>query len=233
MKSRHGSLFWRTASSLVAAPMFLLLLFLGGWPLRVLAAGLALLGLREYFALRLEKRDPALEFTAYVLLLFFFLPGKSLEWLGFLAVLSLLALATAGLLRGGALLTPTVAVAFFGLWYTGGGLFYLPELRSAGGGMGHLLVAVLATWAVDVAAFFVGTILGRHKLAPTLSPGKTVEGALGGAGRGVGRGRGRRALLRDASRGQPWNGVGGGRGGPTRRSGRIVFEACGGGQGLG
>lgn len=83
------------------------------------------------------------------------------------------------------MLAPTVAVAFFGLWYIGGGFFYLPELRSAGNGMGHLLVAVLTTWAVDVAAFFVGTILGRHKLAPTLSPGKTVEGALGGLAAGL------------------------------------------------
>ena len=43
------------------------------------------------------------------------------------------------------------------------------------------LLAVLAlVWVADSAAYFVGRALGRHKLAPSISPGKTWEGALGG-----------------------------------------------------
>lgn len=38
----------------------------------------------------------------------------------------------------------------------------------------------IAAWGCDTSAYFVGTILGRHKLAPDLSPKKTVEGAVGG-----------------------------------------------------
>ena len=43
-----------------------------------------------------------------------------------------------------------------------------------------MLYAAMCVWATDTFAYFVGRSLGRTPLAPTLSPGKTVEGALGG-----------------------------------------------------
>lgn len=44
----------------------------------------------------------------------------------------------------------------------------------------YLLSLLILVWVADIAAFFVGRRLGRHKLAPNISPGKTWEGALGG-----------------------------------------------------
>ncbi len=43
-----------------------------------------------------------------------------------------------------------------------------------------LLIVVLVTKASDIGAYFTGTAIGRHKLIPTVSPGKSVEGAIGG-----------------------------------------------------
>jgi phosphatidate cytidylyltransferase len=43
-----------------------------------------------------------------------------------------------------------------------------------------LLVALLPTWSADVAAYFIGSLLGRRRLAPTISPGKTWEGTIAG-----------------------------------------------------
>ena len=48
------------------------------------------------------------------------------------------------------------------------------------GHRGYLLLPFLFSFASDTAAFFAGRALGRHKLAPYVSPNKTVEGAVGG-----------------------------------------------------
>ncbi|WP_051670398.1 phosphatidate cytidylyltransferase [Bryobacter aggregatus] len=43
-----------------------------------------------------------------------------------------------------------------------------------------LFFAVALNWAGDISAYYTGRTFGKHKLAPTISPGKTIEGALGG-----------------------------------------------------
>lgn len=43
-----------------------------------------------------------------------------------------------------------------------------------------LLIVLLVTKASDIGAYFVGSAIGRHRLAPRISPGKSIEGALGG-----------------------------------------------------
>ena len=47
-------------------------------------------------------------------------------------------------------------------------------------GLYVLILAFVAAWMSDVSAYFVGTLIGKHKLIPEVSPKKTVEGSLGG-----------------------------------------------------
>ena len=47
-------------------------------------------------------------------------------------------------------------------------------------GIVTLSLPIIATFATDIGAFFVGRYFGRHKLAPTVSPNKTIEGSIGG-----------------------------------------------------
>jgi phosphatidate cytidylyltransferase len=78
------------------------------------------------------------------------------------------------------------AVTLFGVVYTGGALSFLYVLRNfeyvIGQAAGTLVVLfpVALTWATDIGAFFVGRAVGGAKLMPSVSPGKTVSGAIGG-----------------------------------------------------
>ncbi len=78
------------------------------------------------------------------------------------------------------------AVSMFAVLYCGGALSFAYDLRYHNYAIGRagqslvLLFPVLLTWASDVGAYFVGRMFGRTKLMPSVSPAKTVEGAVGG-----------------------------------------------------
>jgi len=66
-----------------------------------------------------------------------------------------------------------------GILYVGWMLSYLVVLRMEAG-RDWLYLALFATFGSDTAAYFIGRGIGRHKLAPNISPGKTWEGAVAG-----------------------------------------------------
>jgi phosphatidate cytidylyltransferase len=67
--------------------------------------------------------------------------------------------------------------------------------RDAAEGRSWILLGILGTFAVDTGAYAVGRAIGRHKMAPKISPGKTWEGAVGGYAAGIGAVLGLNALL--------------------------------------
>ena len=82
----------------------------------------------------------------------------------------------------------TRVVRGWGLAWNVAGFFYalLPALAllwlrdRADHGVALVLWVFVVTWATDMGAYFVGRAIGRRKLAPVISPGKTVEGLYGG-----------------------------------------------------
>lgn len=67
-----------------------------------------------------------------------------------------------------------------GILFVGWLLSYLVALRGLDDGRNWVFLALFTTFASDIAAFFTGRALGRHHLAPNISPGKTWEGTIGG-----------------------------------------------------
>jgi phosphatidate cytidylyltransferase len=106
-------------------------------------------------------------------------------WLGFDAMPAALALFL--ILSGFFCMLGTPALAIeksarmsFGYVYIGGSISCLVAIMSLPQGR-HWLLFILALVAlVDIAGYFTGTLLGRHKLAPRISPNKSWEGVAGG-----------------------------------------------------
>jgi phosphatidate cytidylyltransferase len=79
------------------------------------------------------------------------------------------------------------AITLFGVAYTAGLLSFAYALRTfdyvIGQAAGTVVVVfpLLITWGTDIGAFFVGRLVGGPKLMPSISPGKTISGAIGGA----------------------------------------------------
>jgi phosphatidate cytidylyltransferase len=71
-------------------------------------------------------------------------------------------------------------MTLFGVLYLGLTLGTLSMTRLLPLGEWLIFFLLLVTWASDTGAYLVGTLYGRHRLAPTISPKKTVEGLVGG-----------------------------------------------------
>ena len=71
------------------------------------------------------------------------------------------------------------ALSAAGALYVGWPLAHVELLRRLPDGREWLILAISCTWATDTGAYIVGSLFGRRKLAPSISPGKTVEGSVG------------------------------------------------------
>ena len=100
------------------------------------------------------------------------------ERVAFTAVLLGVLLAMLSRPRGERIAWEPAAVTLFGICYVNWLLGYGFWLRDLQGGDDWVLLLVWVTWMGETAAYVVGSTLGRRKLAPVISPRKTVEGAL-------------------------------------------------------
>jgi len=68
----------------------------------------------------------------------------------------------------------------FGLLYIPASLGFLVAIRAADNGVYWIFFIICMVFINDIGAFYCGTRFGKHKLWPAVSPGKTIEGSLGG-----------------------------------------------------
>jgi phosphatidate cytidylyltransferase len=93
--------------------------------------------------------------------------------------IAILAALAAPLARPGALSIEPAATTLLSIGYVGWLLGYAILLRNVTNGPALILFLVGVTWVGESAAYAVGNAIGRHHLAPVVSPNKTMEGAVG------------------------------------------------------
>jgi phosphatidate cytidylyltransferase len=175
-----SSLWSRLLVAAVGLPAVLGLVWLGGWWLWGLAVAGGLVALHELYVMARPLRPLVLAgYTGLVLILL----GAQLGGPTWMVGGFLLTIAFAFLLKGISetrqSLTVAVAVTVLGAAWTGFGLAYLLLLRGLPEhGRLAVFTVVLAVFAADTFAYFAGALIGRHKMAPVLSPGKTWEGLV-------------------------------------------------------
>lgn len=172
----------RVLVALVGLPLVLGIVYLGGWWLFALAAIAAVLALHEYALLIRSLRPVILAAYAGAVLSLLGARLGGLEWTvaGFLSTI-LLAFLLHWIAETRQSATVSVASTVLGAGWIGLCLGHLLLLRAIPeDGRLATFAVLLAVWAGDIGAFFAGRLIGRHKLAPSLSPGKTWEGFLFG-----------------------------------------------------
>lgn len=182
----------RVLFAVIAAPASIAIVYLGDWVLATLLSILAALAAWELF--RIAQATGAFPFDLAGVALAALLPiavhaqRRGVYSLSLTTIVAMVVLlfASAIWLRGpGGRPLSSVSITAFGVMYAS--LFsYVYALRyhdyAIGAGAGTILVLlpVLLAWATDIGAYVFGRTFGSRKLIPSISPGKTVEGALGG-----------------------------------------------------
>jgi phosphatidate cytidylyltransferase len=179
-----SNLLARVLTALVAGPLVIFLTWLGGWPFTILI--LVAIGISLYEVLSMvERSSPVCGVVTWLL-------GLALAWgsttawfaghawfalVGGLMLLLLVHLLFPGPVRGSA---DRAALSILGILYAGALPACLLHLRALPEGWAWVILVMGITWGSDTSAYFAGKAFGRTKLYPLISPGKTVEGAVGG-----------------------------------------------------
>jgi phosphatidate cytidylyltransferase len=176
--------FWsRILVALVGLPVVLGLVWLGGWWLFALIALAGVIALHEYFTVIRPVRPltPAGYTGAALALVGAEVGGPDWVLAGLLATLPI-ALILKGLGDTRASATAAIGATTLGAVWIGGGLAHALLVRDIPvHGQLAAFTVLLAVFAGDTAAYFTGRLIGRHKLWPVLSPGKTWEGFIAGS----------------------------------------------------
>ena len=182
-----SSLISRLIVSAIGLPLVLGLLWLGGWWVLGLAIFAALVAVHEFVTMARPLRPLAPAIYVGVLLALVGAHEDGVPWmLGGLLATFVLAFALNALSKTRAPSTVSIGATILGAAWIGFGLGAVVLLREEHEKARLLAFTVLLTvWAADTFAYFAGRLFGRHKLAPSLSPGKTWEGFVAGSVAGV------------------------------------------------
>lgn len=171
----------RLMSGIILILLALLVVVSGGSILFLTTGMISLIGLFELYRVMDIHKKPIgivgfVTAVSYYGLLWF--DGE--QYVTLMAIAALMLLMTIYVFSYPRYKTEEVTVAFFGIFYVGVMLSYLYQVRMMNDGAYLVWLIFISSWGCDTCAYCVGSLIGKHKLAPVLSPKKSIEGAVGG-----------------------------------------------------
>jgi phosphatidate cytidylyltransferase len=175
----------RIITAVVAAALFLPIVFYGGLPVVLLTYVLASVGLYELLKMRKLAFASISGLLSFVLLWVILLPSQYEDLLAGIhytkteiCVAIVLLLLTYTVITKNRFTFDDAAFSVLAVVYVGIGFYFFMETRHAG--LVYIFYSLFMIWATDSGAYFIGKSLGKTKLWPEISPNKTVEGSIGG-----------------------------------------------------
>ena len=142
---------------------------------------ISVIGLYEFY--KVFKIEKSIGVIGYVLAIIYYLAllfyEGSVNGALFMAVMLMMA-AGVYVLQYPKFNTEQVFASILGLLYLPMMLSYVYQIRISEDGLYSLWLIFICSWGCDTCAYCVGMLFGKHKLAPILSPKKSIEGAVGG-----------------------------------------------------
>ncbi len=178
----------RWITGIVALPFLIYLIYTGGWAFTSFVAVAAVLALWEFFRITLKSHDndvgtavPAIGYLTALLMV-----AASFQYsTGVLIAVAVTNLILSGLVfvflfKSTPQIIETIRIQTQAILYIPLSLSILVLIRNGSDGIAWIFFLLIIVFAGDTSAFYFGTYFGRHKLCPSVSPGKTIEGSMGG-----------------------------------------------------
>lgn len=174
----------RTITGIVALVLLLPFVWYGSWPLVLGACIMGVIGVSEFFRMKKKRFLSMTGLLTSIITIFIILPKDYFDFLPedlgiwhlyFVFGMMLLVMTV---LSNNEFTYDDAGGFLLAALYVGNGFHYF--IRTAEMGFLTVVFVLFTLWATDIGAYILGVRFGKHKLAPIISPNKSIEGSVGG-----------------------------------------------------